>query len=111
MPLGATSVGGRRGGPRPPLARHVHYRHSTAALRVRRDFGCYTGMRALRGGTTSIGARGLDQNPRIKSLNQELLLEPEGLLEWGLDRLPRAIRLPRARLVRRPAKLLASSRV
>ena len=41
----------------------------------------------------------------------ELLLEPEGLLEWGLDRLPRAIRLPRARLVRRPAKLLASSRV
>ena len=39
------------------------------------------------------------------------LLEPEGLLEWGLDLLPRAIRLPRARLVRRPAKLLASSRV
>ena len=42
---------------------------------------------------------------------QELLLEPEGLLEWGLDLLPRAIRLPRARLVHRPAKLLASSRV
>ena len=41
---------------------------------------------------------------------QELLLEPEGLLEWGLDLLPRAIRLPRARLVHRPAKLLASSR-
>ena len=40
---------------------------------------------------------------------KELLLEPEGLLEWGLDRLPRAIRLPRARLVRRPANLLASS--
>ena len=37
----------------------------------------------------------------------ELLLEPEGLLEWGLDRLPRAIRLLRARLVHRPAKLLA----
>ena len=37
----------------------------------------------------------------------ELLLEPEGLLEWGLDLLPRAIRLPRARLVHRPAKLLA----
>ena len=42
---------------------------------------------------------------------KELLLEPEGLLEWGLDLLPRAIRLPRARLVHRPAKLLASSRV
>ena len=42
---------------------------------------------------------------------KELLLEPEGLLEWGLELLPRAIRLPRARLVHRPAKLLASSRV
>ena len=42
---------------------------------------------------------------------KELLLEPEGLLEWGLDRLPRTIHLRRARLVRRPAKLLASSRV
>ena len=42
---------------------------------------------------------------------KELLLEPEGLLQWGLELLPRAIRLPRARLVHRPAKLLASSRV
>ena len=42
---------------------------------------------------------------------KELLLEPEGLLEWGLDLLPRAIRLllPRAGLVHRSANLLACS--
>ena len=70
-------------------------------------------MHALRGGTTSIGARGdCSQKPAQQKLEpKELLLEPEGLLEWGLDLLPRAIRLPRARLVHRPAKLLASSRV
>ena len=74
-------------------------------------------MHALRGGTTSIGAEGMKcQKPAHQKLEpctmvpNELLLEPEGLLEWGLDLLPRAIRLPRARLVHRPAKLLASSR-
>ena len=63
VPLGATSVEAV----------------AASALR-RRDFGCYTGMHALRGGTTSIGEQGTGDCSQ-KPAQQKL--EPEWMLEWA----------------------------